>query len=680
MKMLTNTIRFYLTSIVFTVILSLYSFSLQAQIKTQYVYGYNPQTFVEQHVADSGIQVSNSKFNHSNDLINSNQIGIFTNGTAFSVFPFKAGIVLTTGDIDLAQTPNYNTGTSLSNPLTPLLRDPFLEALVGYTQNTSVLEFDFISVSSEIQFDYVFASEEYPDLVCSDYNDAFAMFVTGPDPDNPQNVITRNIAIIPGSTLPVSINSINPGTPGKNNDHNCEPPNGSLAYSQYYISNMPCNTGPYFEYTHYNGFTTKMTAKGRVIPDKTYKMNIAIANRYDGFNDSGVFIKKKSFKASLLSYTLSSDIPRVLDAIEGCNRVTVTLYSTHGQSSDARIKVTTGGTAVEGIDYQPISGDYNIKKPENTVSFVIDPVFDEMQKPDRSLILYLHAKFYDDNGVFINGAYDTLTVWIKDNGPVVLKVPVIEPVCNGDGYFEKHLEIEQIKGLNNLLVKWTPETGLSNPASLSTDIFIMKTTTYKIVAQDPYGCFSDTIDFTIAISSKPLIDMTVNPTSGCIPLTCEFHAEVDPPNANWKWMIDGKSVSDSMDFTQIYTAEGSHNAIFMAWLEPQCADTLVENIVIEDCDPFEVTVPNIFTPNGDGINDVFGPVITAPQKLKDFQMYIYDRWGKLVFSSTDYAILWEGSNQYGKLHTDGIYYCILYITDKQDREYTYHSSITLKKN
>jgi gliding motility-associated-like protein len=188
------------------------------------------------------------------------------------------------------------------------------------------------------------------------------------------------------------------------------------------------------------------------------------------------------------------------------------------------------------------------------------------------------------------------------------------------------------------------------------------------------------VELNIVLSSIPEIGITVNPTSGCIPQLCEFHAEVNPSNANWMWTIDGNNLSDTLDFTQTYTETGSHSVAFVAWLEEPCADTLKESITIEDCDPFEVTLPNIFTPNGDGINDVFGPIITAPNKLKDFKMYIYDRWGRLVFSSTDYAILWNGINQQGRPHADGIYYCVLYLTDKQDREYNYHSSITLKKN
>ena len=69
-------------------------------------------------------------------------------------------------------------------------------------ENTAVLEFDFVPSSTSVGFEYVFASEEYPEFSCSSYNDVFGFFISGPGITGPYSNNSQNIAIIPGTTLP----------------------------------------------------------------------------------------------------------------------------------------------------------------------------------------------------------------------------------------------------------------------------------------------------------------------------------------------------------------------------------------------------------------------------------------------------------------------------------------------
>jgi gliding motility-associated-like protein len=75
--------------------------------------------------------------------------------------------------------------------------------------------------------------------------------------------------------------------------------------------------------------------------------------------------------------------------------------------------------------------------------------------------------------------------------------------------------------------------------------------------------------------------------------------------------------------------------------------------------PNLITVPNVFTPNGDGVNDIFliGNIATEPEL---FELLIYDRWGVLLFRSNSYLIGWNGIAEGGET-TDGVYYYILNI-------------------
>ena len=129
---------------------------------------------------------------------------------------------------------------------------------------------------SNLQINYVFASEEYPDYVCSPYNDAFGFFISGPGITG-----VKNIAVIPTTTIGVAINSVNNGVVGAAGiDGGCT----SLAYSSLFVDNA---TGPQIAY---NGFTTPLTASASITPCQTYHLKLVIADAADAVYDSGVFL------------------------------------------------------------------------------------------------------------------------------------------------------------------------------------------------------------------------------------------------------------------------------------------------------------------------------------------------------------------------------------------------------
>jgi hypothetical protein len=98
-----------------------------------------------------------------------------------------------------------NTSTASYPGLNTLANSDIIEDVAVYT-------ITFVPTQDSILFRYVFASEEYPDFVCSPFNDVFGFFLTGPASNG--SVQTTNLATIPGGTLPVSINSVNSGSAG----------------------------------------------------------------------------------------------------------------------------------------------------------------------------------------------------------------------------------------------------------------------------------------------------------------------------------------------------------------------------------------------------------------------------------------------------------------------------------
>jgi hypothetical protein len=198
--------------------------------------------------------------------------GFFSNGLSAGI-GIDSGIILTTGDANLALGPNNSSSAGRANGLAG---DPDLTNLIGATTlDASVLEFDFISETGDLFFQYVFASEEYPQFVNSSFNDVFGFFLNG-----------ENIALIPGTTTPVSINNVNGGNPIGTNATN----------PQFYVNNQ---NGVFNNNIQYDGWTTVFTAQATgLVPGTTNTIKLAIADTADQVLDSAVFIKASTFAAT----------------------------------------------------------------------------------------------------------------------------------------------------------------------------------------------------------------------------------------------------------------------------------------------------------------------------------------------------------------------------------------------
>lgn len=200
------------------------------------------------------------------------QQGTFTGGLSSGI-GIDTGIILTTGLAASATGPNSSDGTSVN---TGTGENAALSTLSGGTTfNQNVLSFDFESAGGDLFFNYVFASEEYNEFTNSPFNDVFAFFVDG-----------TNIALIPGTTDPVSINNVNGGGPFP---FGLNPSNPDL-----FNNNDLDDGGPFFD-IEYDGFTDVFTAQALGLAPGTHSMTLAIADVSDPDWDSAVFIQGGSF-------------------------------------------------------------------------------------------------------------------------------------------------------------------------------------------------------------------------------------------------------------------------------------------------------------------------------------------------------------------------------------------------
>ncbi len=194
--------------------------------------------------------------------------GLFTGGAG--IIGCESGVVLSSGNVASIIGPNTmdDTTTALGLP-----GDPDLDALIpGFmTQDATILEFDFTCESVDVvQFQYVFASEEYNEFVFSDFNDVFGFFVDG-----------VNIALVPGAgSTPVAIDTVNCGNP-------YDPPSGGANCNLF--RNNDLNDGGGTIDTEMDGLTLVFTATTPLTPGP-HHIKLAIADTGDMALDSNVLV------------------------------------------------------------------------------------------------------------------------------------------------------------------------------------------------------------------------------------------------------------------------------------------------------------------------------------------------------------------------------------------------------
>lgn len=172
-------------------------------------------------------------------------------------YSIPSGIILSTGVASAA------VGNFIGGPSADLFGSgsPQLSAISGTsTFDADLLTFQFTSTRPTLSLNYAFASAEYPAFI-GGFRDAFGIFVNG-----------VNIALVPGTTMPVSINSINAGV------------NADL-FTQYSDPATPFN---------YGGVTVLLTATANVSTNAVNTIQLAIADALDGNLDSAVFIQGDS--------------------------------------------------------------------------------------------------------------------------------------------------------------------------------------------------------------------------------------------------------------------------------------------------------------------------------------------------------------------------------------------------
>jgi hypothetical protein len=317
-------------------------------------------------------QYGNNGWAAANIYNNPRGLAYFSKGG--SNFPMAEGLLMCTGNTLEAEGINYtNSGLAIDYNKKLGEGDADLLTLVdkqmyyneGYTDNTiinnaAILEFDFIPSAYSMQFEYIFASEEYPKYVNTKYNDVFGFWVEDRSP-NP-TIPKQNIARLPNGDI-VSINTVNNGT-WNGFEYTTRPL--SLNYNGLIYTDTISHNKEYFikniknsETTEFNGYTTVLKAAVKGLnPSHTYRLKLAVANTGDSGFGSGVFLKANSliFGNTLSVYTCGvKDGDTAYKKAEN-NFLRISRPDIE-KDEERNVVVEYGGTAVNGVDYTTIDGE-----------------------------------------------------------------------------------------------------------------------------------------------------------------------------------------------------------------------------------------------------------------------------------------------------------------------------------
>lgn len=700
-------------------------YNAQAQIVVQNTQ--SPASLVQNVLMGNGVVASNITFNGSavNAQMPQGNVTFFnSNGSAF---PIAAGVLLSSGNGSAAVGPNNSGSFSNNTPATSMVStDPDLIAISSDDPtNGVVLEFDFVPSGDTISFRYVFASEEYPEFVNAGFNDAFGFFLSGPGITGPYSNSSVNIALVPGTSTPVTIDNVSPST-----------------NSAYYVNNL--NGVAYGTAIQYDGTTVVLTANASVQCGQTYHIKLAICNISDTGWDSGVFLEADSFSSEAVDIAVAT-VTGDTTVIENCTGAQFIFSRPQTQLGDTlQVNYDITGTATMGVDYNNLANPITFLPGEDTIVLTLFPVGDGITESPETVIitattitecgdtivttgtLYIidgpvlpinesNPTVYCANDSvmvtatasmgfppytytwsYLGQTGSTAYVPIMQNGSIDYYVTATDQ-CGNTGTDTVTVTMNQTLAIDNMTAfpasACTPDGAVSGTGTGITgqpfyhwegpnsggpnqiDATVMQNLSpgwYVFSITDNVCSVTDSILLTS--EPGPVAAFSASSTSGCNPLTVTF-TNTSQNATNYEWYFgngNNANVGDLSSQTQTYTA--SANQMLIAINGP-CSDTAYASIVIVECgctDPLatnydptavqndgsciypepSVITANIFTPNGDGNNDVFK---LTTMNATEVILKINNRWGNNVYEGTGLDPQWDGKIN-GTIAPDGVYF------------------------
>ncbi len=243
---------------------------------------------------------------------------------------------------------------------------------------------------------------------------------------------------------------------------------------------------------------------------------------------------------------------------------------------------------------------------------------------------------------FIGSCIDTDEIQILVKPDPVIAAGNDETICIGDTAL--------LTACCGTSYSWSPDVALSDPAADSVFANPTATTVYHLEASDANSCPVIVYDSVTVLVIAPA-PLSVTPdTTIYLGTSATLHA-YGADTYSWSPV---ESLSDPFIFNPVATPLVTTEYTVSAITTEGCP--LTESLKVTVIDDPLVVFPNAFTPNSDGLNDRFLPVVLGMFELESFK--VFNRWGEMVFVGTDINIGWDGTYQ-GKEEAIGTYVYVL---------------------
>ncbi|HEY6162539.1 MAG TPA: PKD domain-containing protein [Bacteroidia bacterium] len=208
------------------------------------------------------------------------------------------------------------------------------------------------------------------------------------------------------------------------------------------------------------------------------------------------------------------------------------------------------------------------------------------------------------------------------------------------------------------------------------DYTVSGTYTVTLVVTSPAGCSTTAATLASAVvNASPDAEFNADPPTATttVPVIHFFNTSVNASQYSWTFG-DGNN-STQVSPTHTYAQKGTYTVTLYTVNQAGCMDTIAHTVEIDP--EFAFYIPNAFTPDGDGKNDVFNG---KGEEITEFSMQIFDRWGELIYRTEDLDKGWDGTANGGsEIVQEGVYVYKIELRDFKNRQHFYDGSVTLIK-
>lgn len=209
-----------------------------------------------------------------------------------------------------------------------------------------------------------------------------------------------------------------------------------------------------------------------------------------------------------------------------------------------------------------------------------------------------------------------------------------------------------------------------NPAIIAWDS-LGGTGFINVSAVSAAGCASLPTSQNVIVYPAPNAAFTSNPNSGFGSTPVVFNNQSTGADY-YTWLFGDGQVSNQTNPTHAFVNEGTYTIMLISTTEQGCADTAYATMKVVD----GFNIPNVITPNGDGVNDFFELHLTG---YENFSCAIFNRWGETVYKADHPSLFWDGKTSAGGKAVDGVYFVVIQCTlQGQPLKYEGHITVVSK--